>query len=71
MLASLSPEDLGCNDPASVESPPKDLSEIPGCLPEYEPVRQPSSVYWVRKSDGAEIWLNTTAIANAYNEVTT
>ena len=71
MLATLSPEDLRFNDPASVESPPKDLSEIPGCLPEYEPVSQPSSVFWGRKSDGAEIWLNTTAIANAYNEVTT
>lgn len=32
---------------------------------------KPSSVYWGRKSDGAEIWLNTTAIVNAYNEVTT
>ena len=31
----------------------------------------PSSVYWGRKSDGAEIWLNTIAIAKAYNEVTT
>ena len=68
MLATLSPEDLRFNDPASVESPPKDLFEIPGCLPEYEPVSQPSSVYWGRKSDRAEIWLNTTAIANAYND---
>ena len=31
----------------------------------------PSSIYWGRKSDGADIWLNTTSIANAYNEVTT
>ena len=31
----------------------------------------PSIVYWGCKSDEAEIWLNTTAIANAYNEVTT
>ena len=69
MLATLSPEDLRSNDSASVEGPAKDLSDI--CLPEYEPVSQLSSVYWGRKSDGAEIWLNTTAIANAYNEVTT
>ena len=62
MLATLAPEDLRSNDPESVESPPKDLSEILGSLPQYEPVSQPSSVYWGRKSDGAEIWLNTRAI---------
>ena len=44
---------------------------MPGCLSNYEPVSMPSSVYWGRKSDGAEIWLNTIAIAKAYNEVTT
>ena len=41
-----------------------------GCLPDYEPVSKPSSVYWGRKSDGAEIWLKT-SIAHAYNKVTT
>ena len=41
MLATLSPEDLRSNDPASVESPPKDCFEIPGYFPEYEPMSQP------------------------------
>ena len=40
---------------------------MPGCLPDYEPVSKPSSVYWGRKSDGAEIWLKTSA--HAYNKV--
>ena len=31
MLATLAPEDLRFNDPAIIESPPKDVSEIPGC----------------------------------------
>ena len=63
-------EDGSANDPTTVESPPQDHFEMPGCFPDYEPVSMPSSVYWGRKSDGAEIWLNTTSNANAYNEVT-
>ena len=41
-----------------------------GCLPDYEPVSKSSNVYWGRKSDGAEIRLNTTNIVNAYNRET-
>ena len=69
--ATRSLEDGSANDPMSVESPPQDHFEMPGCFPDYEPVSMRSSIYWGRKSDGADIWLNTTSIANAYNEVTT
>ena len=53
--ATRSLEDGSANDPTSVESPPQDHFEMLGCLPDYEPVSMPSSVYWGRKSDGAEI----------------
>ena len=68
--ATRSLEDGSANDPTSVESPPQNHFEMPGCLPDYEPVSKPSSVHWGRKSDGAEIWLKT-SIAHAYNKVTT
>ena len=71
MYATRSLEDGSANDPTGVESPSQDHFEMPGCLPNYEPVSMPSSVYWGRKSDQAEIRLNTIAIAKAYNEVTT
>ena len=69
--ATRSLQDGSANDPTGVESPSQDHFEMPGCLSNYEPVSMPSSVYWGRKSDGAEIWLNTIAIAKAYNKVTT
>ena len=62
--ATRSLEDGSANDPTSVESPPQDHFEMPVCLPDYEPVSKPSSVYWGRKSDGAEIWLKI-SIAHA------
>lgn len=69
--AQRSLEEDSANDPTSVENLPQYHFEMPGCLLDYEPTSKPSSVYWERKSDGAEIWLDTTAIANAYNEVMT
>lgn len=65
MPASLSLEYM------SVENPYQDRTEVLGCLPDCKPVSKPSSIYWGRKSDGAENWLNITAIFNAHNEVTT
>ena len=69
--ATRSLQDGSANDLTGVESPSQDHFEMPGCLPNYEPVSMPSSVYWGRKSDGAEICMHTIAIAKAYNEVTT
>ena len=69
--ATRSLEDARSNDPTIVECPPQHLFEAPGCLLDYEPVNKPSSIYLGRKSDRAEIWVNTTTIVNAYNEVTT
>ena len=43
------------NDPTNVESPPQDhVEDVPGRLPDYEPVSKPSNVYWGHKSDGAD-----------------
>ena len=71
MYATRFLEDGSANDLVSVESPPQDHFEMPGCLPDYEPVSMPSSVNWGHKNDRVELWLNTTAIANAYDEVMT
>ena len=68
MYATRFLEDGSANDLVSVEIPPQDHFEMPGCLPDYEPVSMPSSVYCI---NGVELWLNTTAIANAYDEVMT
>lgn len=71
MYATRFLEDGSANDLVSVEIPPQDHFEMPGCLPDYEPVSMPSSVNWGHKNDRVELWLNTTAIANAYDEVMT
>lgn len=75
ITATQSPEDrrsvAGRIVQSRAENLHQDHIEVPGLLPSHEITTKPSCVYWVRRSDGVEIMLNTSSIDTAYIDITT